>query len=472
MSHSKINGAKFLVRLASRAKGPKARTAASKPKSPGTVVALKAPQAAPVVVGPPAPVKADVKAPEAPQAAAKPATDVKAPAAPTPPAKPSEGVIAASGSLLIVHGHASLPCADLSDAQRTYRRLQSGADGNLPEAYVYTNGTRVATIKTNGNAFDTKGALVAIAPTLGEARTAKAPSESEALEPAQAVQVPAHFISAALAVAAKKDEARPFLCSVYLHQVGDQLRIVSGDGHRMLVLSQKCDTKLGWGEEGVMLPREDLDRIAKFIGKGTSSPDFEISFGKGHPHAVVSEVAGIGTFTVNPINGTYAKYQAVLDTLSVFNGGERKPTEGVCMNPAYLKSAGAIAAALESPGIYSFMDESSSKPSAFTFEGVAGAVLIVMPMRVAQAAAALPAATARLIGDAAMRGSIAALKAHATRIKKQIEATKDKAEVAKLEAVAKGYTDRAAELTAALSVKIENKVTKVPETGKEEGASK
>lgn len=382
-------------------------------------------------------------------------------------------------------GRTTHDCGGLEDAQRIYRRLQNGANGNLGEATFYSNGLKVATINKRGVAIDLKGAILADAPSLEDARTAIG-AKAEALEPAQAVILPGDFLAAALQVAAKKDEARPYLNCVYLHQVGDQFRVVAGDGHRLLVMSTSAAIGINWGEKGLLLNRADLDRISKFINKGEAQ-DLEVSYGPGHLHAIVREIGGIATFTLTPNDHPYVQYQRVLDGVKAFNGGERRPTEATCINPAYMKAAGAVAAVLESTGVFAFMDDADG-PCAFTFDGVPGAILLAMPMKPdpAQKAAALPAATVRLLSDGAIKGSIAALKAHATRIRKQIDAMSaaakgsknpvDQSAIGKLAAQERGFLDRASELASAMSARIEHKggtkVTTVPDAGKEAVASK
>ena len=446
-------------------------------QAPATPVApAKAPEATKAVTGP-SPAANESQATKATPAAAH----GKAPGAAnesqaTQVAAPKTDSSNVTGILRVPNTHgggwSAHDCQTLEEGQRLYRRLQNGAQGKLDTAEYYRNGLKVATINKRGVALDLNGAILADAPTLEEARTALDAKPAEALEPAQSVLIDPASIAAVLSVAAKKDQARPYLSSVYLHQVEDQLRIVATDGHRILILSQPLKGSLNWGTAGVMIPRAELDRIAKFIGKGTEEEPatIEVSYGRNHQHIVISAVGDIGTFKVTPQEGQFVDYRRTVEKVRAFNGGERKPTEATCINPAYMKAAGAIAATLGSTGVYAFM-ESGSEPCAFTFHDVPGAVLIQMPIRQDKPEKALAVETIRLLGDSAMRGSIAALKAHATRCRKQIEATKDKAEIEKLQTQEKGFLSRAAELQTALAVKVEykgdTKMTTVPDAPKE-----
>lgn len=354
---------------------------------------------------------------------------------------------------LVIPGHYSGEVPSLIEAQKQYRRLSSGCSPKFPDGAVYTNGTQTYTIKPNGDAYNMRGELEASGPSLKEA----AKPQAEALEPATAVTVPVRYIAAALAVAAKKD-TRYYLNGVYLHIVDGALRIAATDGHRILVISTAMVKDVPWGDDGVILPREELDRIVKYVGKakGDEEPTaLEISFGRHHPVIKIHEANGMGEFTLKPIDGKFPDYGRLLERAGDVMNSERKPTETTSLSSAYLKSAGAIAAQLESATIFPFIGATTADACAFTFAGEPGAILLIMPT--SENKPALAAATVRLIGEAGMRGSLAALKAHETRCRKAAEEAtkaKDSKESERQIALAQGFVKRADEIRAALAIKL------------------
>lgn len=359
---------------------------------------------------------------------------------------------APTGVLLRIGDDTPLECGNLEAAVAAYNRLQRGAGGKQSDGFVYMGGTVIATIRQNGNAYDMTGNLVAAKPSAKEAAATPTAGKpvAEALEPAMSVTLPIRYLNAALAIAAKKDETRPHLCALYLHQMEDlTLRLVASDGHRMLVISTDWNRELNWGKDGVLLPRADLDRIAKYCGKG-EEVQVDISFGPKHPAVNIAEHLGMAQFTVTPVDGQYVDYRRLMGQVGEVIGSdaERLPADTSALNRDYLKAAGAVAASLESASVRPFIDPTGKHAAVFTFDDP-GAILVVMPMRVDTPA--LRAPTMRILGAEGMSRTLAALKAHETRNRTAAAQAKGKDERAKLEGVADQYAKRISEIRAVVA---------------------
>lgn len=348
---------------------------------------------------------------------------------------------------MVITDHYSNEVPNLDEALKTYRRLKSGADGEkIPEARLYMNGTQVYVIKQNGNAYDLNDNLLAREPSAEES---KQPEQIE-LEPATAVTIPGKYIAAALAIAPKKD-TRYYLNGVYIHQVGSTLRVVATDGHRMLVISTECIKFLPWGVDGVILPREELARISSYIGKGEGTA-LQLSFGRQHPVAKLSEDNGMAQFVVTPVDGKFPDYMKVVESAGDVLTSERSPMDTAALSSAYLKSAGAIAAQLESESVFPFVGSSPSDPCMFTFANEPGAILYIMGQRSDKPAIQAP--VVKMLGDVGMARSLAALKAHETRCRKAAKDAGGEAEARLHKDKADAFQARADEIRAMLSVKL------------------
>ena len=244
-----------------------------------------------------------------------------------------------------------------------------------------------------------------------EAPAAPAPVSQEELQPAQGVLVPLKFLAAALEIAPKGD-ARTYLNGVYVHQLADgQTRVVATEGHRLLVLALHAGQgEIAWARAGgILLPTDDLKRIVRWFGK---DGDVMVSYGIGHPHAVLTKHGDCGVFTLQ-VAPDYASrfpdYQKIMLTTSELLTAERVPLESTNLNPDYLKSAGVVANKLEAKGIMPWICGDAKATVLFTFTGMPEAVMYLSPM--GQPEECLPAPTARLIGTDAIKQTIAKLLA-------------------------------------------------------------
>ncbi len=178
----------------------------------------------------------------------------------------------------------------------------------------------------------------------------------------------------------------------------------------------------------------------------------EISFGRNHPVVKIHEANGMGEFTLNPVDGKFPDYMRIVEAAGDVMSAESKPMETSAVSAAYLKSAGAIAAQLESDTIFPFIGATTSAPCVFTFGGEAGALLYIMAC--SETRPALPAAAVKIIGEAGMAGSLAALKAHETRNRKAAKEATDDKERQRLTVLADGFQARADQIRAVLSIKL------------------
>lgn len=373
------------------------------------------------------------------------------------------------GLLLRIGERLAEPVPDLKAAQVVYiaaREAAGEGTSTFEDGIVYANGTEVARISYNGRAWSSAdGKELSPSPETDPA-VAAALGESEPLAPAFTIDLPVKYLKAALAIA-PKDDTRYYMNGVYFHREGTELRIVASDGHRMLVISTAHEGELPWAEAGLIVPRIELDRVMKYVGKDET---VKLSYGVNHPRVILSDVSGDATFRVAPIDGKFPEYQRVMQSAGDVLHAERMPTDTAVLNPAYLKAAGAIAAQLESEGIFPFIGGKPGDPCVFTFSGEAGALLYIMAMQ--SSTPALSAKTLQMIGESGLAGTLAALKAHETRCRNALKANGKSAEDKKaLIEKADAYKARAEEIRASLTVKLEGPKPATVETDDQEEAT-
>lgn len=236
----------------------------------------------------------------------------------------------------------------------------------------------------------------------------------------QSIDVPLALLNAAM-LAAAKDDIRYYLNGVYIHAVDSELRIVSTDGHRMIV--SRYVPEIGvripeWAVDGIILPGDKLREVLPVMAKNamlsphdTQVARLTIDHQPGAQHVTLKSVNEFASFRVVPVDGKFPDYQRVIGESGqafVREAGEVMQANGI--NAAYLKDAGIIAAKLGSKAIHSF--SGGEKATVFTFEGAPDTILIVMPIRTGEA---VTEGVMKIVGADGMAGSIRALKAHVTR---------------------------------------------------------
>lgn len=243
--------------------------------------------------------------------------------------------------------------------------------------------------------------------------------KTETLAPATSVLVSGSLLKAALACAST-DPTRGAAHGVYLHRVGNDLRVVGIDGKRLFVgasrFSEEADLP-EWLDQGVILHAEGLkQRLSLLTVEGSL---LRVSYASGLPRAELSDLADSALFRHLTVAGRYANYQHIIGAnagcFSTEDHGDFRP---VGFEAGTLKGVGEIAKILggkeDRVGVYA-RDENS--PAIVTFAAQPGALLYVLPIRVE---VTMPETTAAIL-DPAIRGTLAAMRAHLTRHQKVVD---------------------------------------------------
>lgn len=247
--------------------------------------------------------------------------------------------------------------------------------------------------------------------------------EAEAIGPLEGVRVPVVALKAALMCADTKD--REYLQGVHIasrcaldaaaEADHDEVRISGTDGHRLFAFSEPSPgEKPAWLKDGVIISRELLKEKLAMIEKIGGEYAF-VSYAKGAPRIELSDPKGNVVFRSAPVDGTFPDYSLIFAKLNLA-ARSTVDLESSAFNAVYLKGVADLAKLLGSQSVQMF----SSKPTdpvMMTFPQAPGAVLLLMPIK--QDSAVISSATARVM-DSTIAGTIAALKAHRTRIERKL----------------------------------------------------
>ena len=275
-----------------------------------------------------------------------------------------------------------------------------------------------------------------------------APAE-KLLQP-ETIAVPAALMLAAEAVSGKDDE-RPWLEGVFLHSKDGQGRVAGTDGARMFLGAFPLPAEPpSWLSDGVILSSDSLRPRVSMIAKANGEASVvKISFAKGLAKATMTDATGDMQFVTPLCTGTFPDYDRVIGMNSFTASEARRDWEPVGLNSTYLKQCGDIAKMLESglpkqlrskDGIVvrAYTGDASA-PMVFDFPSWPGALLVVMPSKLASINIS-PETT--LLLTPALRGTIGALRGQVTRqLMRAQEATTD-AEREEAETQAKEFQDR------------------------------
>jgi len=265
-------------------------------------------------------------------------------------------------------------------------------------------------------------AVITYGPTLPDVQTVR---------PLEPITVSIDALRAAL-ICASKEEARYYLCGVFMHRTADGfIRAVSTDGHRLIVANlyrEHADQKgPAWLDIGVIIPADMLAAKLAIIDKAQSHLEkgnrpVEIAFADGASHLEVRDAQGFNVFKVKQIDGAFPDYvQRMGGFGGAFDDSDRGEFQPTAFDPKYLKSVGDIATRLGAKAVlaYGMPDDiakngkRSPRPSLFTFGGL-GVALVVMPMRTEP----VMHEADRIVLSSAIKSSVAALRAHETRNRK------------------------------------------------------
>ena len=269
-------------------------------------------------------------------------------------------------------------------------------------------------------------AVVGPKPNGAEAKADKIPA-------VQSMMVPAALLLAAESISAKADPTRAYLEGVYLHSKGQKGRIVASDGVRMFVASfalppPKEGGTPAWLSGGIILSNRGLRARLSLMQKVSEARDVRVGFAKGADAAELSDTVRNCIFKMPTVAGEYPDYEAVIGAQSFVvldddGRAQAKEWQPVGINSRFLKDCADVAKQLEagldreerSVGgmvIRAFNGGDSTMPMIFDFSTWPGAILVVMPARLASNSTSKE--TAQLLAPA-VKLTVAALRAHATR---------------------------------------------------------
>jgi len=248
----------------------------------------------------------------------------------------------------------------------------------------------------------------------------------------ESMLVPVALLMAAESIASKADPEHSGLHGVMLHQKDNGAgRIVGSDGKRLFIGSFPMPAKApSWMKTGIVLPREDLKARVNMIAKVADSASVLIKHAKGDPSAYLSDAGETMLFRVPSGEVTkFPDYENVFGIGSfadMTEDGEmqaKREWEPVGFNSRHLKHVGDVAKILEAAmpkdkreengmTIRVFDNGESNAPRVFDFIGWPGAVLVIAAVQLTQAV--LPLSTSKILAPA-VKLTLAALRAHATR---------------------------------------------------------
>lgn len=241
--------------------------------------------------------------------------------------------------------------------------------------------------------------------------------------PVQSLVLPIKLIQAAMIVAAQRD-VRYYLNSVFVHAVDGEIRIVSTDGHRLIVSRfemEKGQALPDWAETGLLIPRDELAQALPMLTKNAivdkaygHVPSIVIDYAKGNAAIGLRSANGFAQFRVKPLDGKFPDYAMVMAK----NAGSlaRDSNEALtasAINAKYLKSVAEVAEKVGASAVHSFVNGDASSAAFFTFDGAPDTVLVVMPIQTKTTG--VSDGVARIVGRSGLELSIIALRAHVTR---------------------------------------------------------
>ena len=294
--------------------------------------------------------------------------------------------------------------------------------------------------------------------------------EAEKVAPASSITVPAALLLAAEAVSAKPGASpNTYLEGVYLHAKGDRGRVVGTDGARMFIASFALPTAEQGGTPpwmrngGVILSGDGLRSRIALLGKLTGDRGVVVSHATGSATVEVSDNKGHSVFKLKALPGTYPNYEAAIGAHSFSALDDEGNPEGrewqpVGINSTYLKQCGDIAKMLEAGleasersklgmVVRAFNGGAADAPLVFDFSTWPGAILVMAPAVMATRVASQE--TARLLAPA-VKATVAALRAHATRWEQRAGEATDATAKAEAEAKAASFRKRVADVLLAV----------------------
>ena len=304
---------------------------------------------------------------------------------------------------------------------------------------------------------DNPGTAVAVIDPKARSRSTKA----EKLPPAEHLLVPSAILLAADAVSAHDAEDRAYLQGVFLHSKDGVGRAVGTDGKRMFVASFPLpEAAPSWLAKGVIVSNDGLKARLSMIAKEDTEGSVRLSYANGAPKLELTDPTRSMIFHTPICTGTFPEYERVLKINSFGELDEEgrpigREWQPIGINSGYLKHCAEIAKVLEAGLPKSLRSKTGmvirafntngndNAPLVFDFSTWPGAILIIMPAKLATAETSRE--TAALLAPA-VKLTLAALRAHATRNQAWADAAEDPAVKANFEAKVEHFNERIAEL--------------------------
>jgi hypothetical protein len=297
-----------------------------------------------------------------------------------------------------------------------------------------------------------------------EAKTEKVPAIAS-------ISVPAALLLAAEAVSAKPGGPQTYLEGVYVHAKGDRGRVVGSDGSRLFIASFPLPTKEAGGapawmrDGGVILSNDGLRSRLALLGKLSDEMDVRVGYANGNASVELSDAKEATVFKIAAKVGTYPNVDSALGaksftTLDEDGNADVREWQPVGINSSYLKQCGDIAKTLEAglePDkrsklgmvVRAFNGGASDSPLVFDFSTWPGAILVVAPAVMASQVTSKE--TAQLLAPA-VKATVAALRAHATRWDQRAKEATIEAEKVEAQTKADGFRKRVANIFATVPV--------------------
>jgi hypothetical protein len=273
-------------------------------------------------------------------------------------------------------------------------------------------------------------------PTVADKAPKEAPKEPKAVI-VETLQVPAALLLAAETVAAKADKEAGALHGVLIHQKDEKrARVVASDGARLFVANFPVTKTPSWLKAGLMLDRGDLKKRVSMLATIEEASVVLISYSAGARRAELADPERSAVMQVPIANpARFPPYDQVLTeasftTLREDGEDDTKDWQAVGFNSRSLRYCGDIAKILETGlpkdqrpkegmVIRAFGGQDGA-PKAFDFPQAPGIILVMQPIPAGYLP--IPAETATLLAPGltpALKLTVAALRAHATRWKQR-----------------------------------------------------
>jgi hypothetical protein len=253
---------------------------------------------------------------------------------------------------------------------------------------------------------------------------AEAPVEPQAerVQPLSYINAPLHLIEAAMSCAST-EETRYYLNGCFLHAHDGVVRVVSTDGHRLFIASfdPDVDDELpSWLHQGVIVPLGLFKGRFKLLKESTQrglQVFCRIGYGDKAAKLEVTDYWNEIALRMAPVHGTFPDYNHVIGGIDMSGAEHSEPLDFVSFNQNYLKDVGSLATVLNATSVNLMRQSNVMDPTVITFGGVPNAALILMPLRYDKP---VEVKTVALLAPA-MKGTLAALRAHETRNLAQAE---------------------------------------------------